>query len=196
MPETEVTVHVNRESADGLETAASAVEVDGSFALRLAGHDAPAHVHCRLAGDLDRIASLAEGNYYVEPDAVTTVPIRVDADAIDGPVEGALEVVAGYGAETASIAVTVVPGPPAVDVDDSLTEPADTESEPTGIERLLDRLAGVGGLEPATLAVAALGLLAIVVGGATAATIGGPVTAAGLMIVLAGVAVALLLLVR
>ncbi len=196
MPDTEVTVHVNRESADGLETAASAVEVEGSFALRLAGHDAPAHVHCRLGGDLERIASLAEGNYYVEPDAVTTVPVGVDADAIDEPVEGNLEVVAGYGAETASIAVTVVPGPPAVDVDDSLAEPADTGPESTESGRILDRIAGVGGLEPATLAVAALGLVAIGVGGATAATIGGPVTAAGLVIVLVGVAVALLLLVQ
>ncbi|OAQ51200.1 hypothetical protein HTG_17820 [Natrinema mahii] len=195
MPETEVTVHVNRESTDDLETAASAVEVDGSFALRLAGHDAPAHVHCRLAGDLERIAALEEGNYYVEPNAVTTVPVGVDADSIDGPVEGTLEVLTGYGAESISIAVTVVPGPPAVDVDDSLAAPADTEPEPTGIERTLDRIVG-DGLEPATLAVAALGLVAIGVGGATAATIGGPVTAAGLVIVLVGVAVALVLLVR
>ncbi|OLZ41448.1 hypothetical protein A6E15_10835 [Natrinema saccharevitans] len=194
MPDTEVTVHVNRESTDALETAASALEVDGSFAVRLAGHDAPAHVHCRLAGDLERIAALEEGNYYVEPNAVTTVPVAVDADAIDGPVEGTLEVLTGYGAESIAIAVTVVPGPPAVDVDDSLAAPADTEPEATEIDPPLDRL--VGGLEPATLAVAALGLVAIGVGGATAATIGGPVTAAGLVIVLAGVAVGLLLLVR
>ncbi|AGB32553.1 hypothetical protein C488_12843 [Natrinema pellirubrum DSM 15624] len=194
MPDTEVTVHVNRESTGTLETAASALEVDGSFSLRLKGHSAPAHAHCRLAGDLERIAALEEGNYYVEPNAVTTVPVAVDADGIDGPVEGTLEVLTGYGAESITIPVTVVPGPSAVDVDDSLAEPASPEPASAEVEQPLARL--IGGLEPATLAVAALGLVAIGVGGATAATIGGPVTAAGLVIVFVGVAVALLLLVR
>jgi len=196
VPPTEVTVHVNRGSADALEPSSTSLETDDSFLLSLSGHESPAHVHCRLAGDLERIASLEEANYFVEPDGVTTVPIAVNADVIERPVGGHLEVLTGYGSESISIAVTVVPGPPDVDVDESLAEPARSEPEPTTLERAVDRVSDIAGLEPGTLAVLALGLVSVGIAALTAASIGSPVVTAGLAIVVVGFAVALFLLVQ
>ena len=188
----EVTVHVNRGSAASLETDVDAFETRSSFDLLLDGHGSPAHVHCRLAGDLERIATLETSNYYVEATGETFVPVHVAADAIDDPVEGELEVLAGYGSESLSIPVVVKPAPAEVDVDDSLAEPGSSSPEPTLLERALAAV----GLEPATIAVVALGLLAVGIGAVTAAAFGGPVATAGVAIVVLGFCVALALLVR
>lgn len=185
-----VTVHVNRGAADSLETAVSSLETTDSFALRLESYGPPAHVHCRLEGDLARIATLEESNYYVEADGRTIVPIHVTAERIDGPVEGELEVVTGYGSESLSIPVTVDPSPDAIDVDESLGKPHEPGPEPTVPDRVL---AGKG-LDPATLAVVALGLVAIGIATTSAATLGGSVALTGLVVVAAGFCVALLLL--
>ncbi|WP_226481690.1 DUF7524 family protein [Natrinema amylolyticum] len=196
MSGTEVTVHVNRGAANALEAASETLETSESFGVLLHGHETPAHVHCRLDDDLDRIASLSETNYYIEPDTVTAVPVAVNADVIDRPVDGRLEVLAGYGSESVTIDVTVIPGPPDVDVDESLAEPARPEPDPTALERAIDRFTALSGLEPATLVVLALGAVAVSVAALTAATIGGPVATAGMGIVVAGVLVALLLLLQ
>ena len=186
----EVTVHVNRGSADSLETATDTLEVRGSFDLLLQSHGPPAHVHCRLAGDVERISTVDTSNHYVEPDGETIVRVRVAAEAIETPVEGELEVLTGYGSESLSIPVTVRPAPAAVDIDESLADPAPKESDPTPLERALVAT----GLEPATVAVVALGLFAIGIGAVTTATIGGPLATIGLGIVVLGVAVGLFLL--
>lgn len=188
----EVIVHVNRGAGDSLESAVGHLEVRGSFDLRLQSHGTPAHVHCRLDGDLERIASLPESNYYVDADDELVVLIRVDAEAIDRPVEGTLEVLTGYGSESIAIPVTVKPAPGDVDVDDSLAKPSQSTPEPGLLERV-----GTGiGIEPATLGVVALGLVAVAIAAMTAATIGGPVAMASLAIVGVGFLVALVLLVR
>lgn len=196
MSPTEVTVHVNRRSANALEPASTALETDGSFRLSLQGHESPAHVHCRLDGDLERIASLGSANYYVEPDSVTAVPIAVDTDAVEQPVDGRLEVLTGYGSESVSIDVTVVPGPPDVDVDESLAEPTRTEPEPTPLEQAIGRITTVSGLDPGTVAVLLLGVVALAIAMLTTASIGGPVATAGLAVVVVGFAVALFLLLQ
>jgi hypothetical protein len=196
VPGTEVTVHVNRGTATPLEATSDALETSDSFALLLQGHETPAHVHCRLSGDLERVASLGETNYYVEPESTVPVPITVTTDGLDRPVDGHLEVVTGYGSESVSIAVTAVPGRPDVDVDESLAEPVRSEPEPTTLERWGARMAPAGGFEPATLVVLALGLVAIGIATVTTATIGGPLATAGLGVVAGGVLVALFLLLQ
>lgn len=188
----EVTVHVNRGSTDSLETAVSTLETRGSFNLVLQSHGPPAHAHCRLHGDLERIATLDTSNYYVESEGETIVPIRVNAEVIDSPIEGTLEVLTGYGSESLPIPVTVAPALGEVDIDESLAEPAQPTPQPTALERVL----AVTGLEPATLAIVVLGLVTIGIGIVTTATIGGSVATAGLAIVVAGFAVALFLLGR
>lgn len=188
----EVTVHVNRGVADSLEADVEGVETRESFALVLESHGSPAHVHCRLDGDLERIGRIEEANYYVAADGETIVPVDVAAGNLDEPVRGTLEVSVGYGSESLAIPVTVAPAPASVDVDESLAEPAPPEPESTDLERLL----GTVGLEPGTVAVVALALVAVGVGTVTAATINGLVGTVGTAIVMAGVVVAIGLLLR
>ncbi|SDJ89959.1 DUF7524 family protein [Natronorubrum texcoconense] len=187
----EVTVHVNRGSADSLETAVGTLETRESFGLLLESHGPPAHVHCRLGGDLERIASLETSNYYVESEGETYVPVHVASEAIDRPVEGTLEVLTGYGSESLSIPVVAKPAPGEVDVDDSLAEPAQREPEPSALERAVTAT----GLEPATLVVVALGIVAVAIATTTAAAIGGPLAMVGVGIVAIGFCVAVALLV-
>ncbi|WP_436347743.1 DUF7524 family protein [Natronorubrum sp. FCH18a] len=188
----EATVHVNRGSADSLETAVGTLETRDSFNLVLESHGPPAHVHCRLAGDLERIATLETSNYYVESEGETIVPVHVASETIDRPVEGVLEVLTGYGSESLSIPVVAKPAPAAVDVDDSLGKPPQSEPEPTAFERAV----AASGLEPATLVVVALGIVAVGIATTTAAAIGGPLAMAGVGIVAIGFCVAVLLLLQ
>nr|WP_206335576.1 hypothetical protein [Natronolimnobius sp. AArcel1] len=175
-----------------------AVEARGSFALNLQGHDAPAHVHCRLNGDrrFSQIVSIDGPNYYVQANETLTVPVSVAATDIDEPLEGELEVLTGYGSESETIDVTVKPKPATVDIDESFSKPrAETTSEQSPLEQALER-AGSVGLEPGTLALGVLGILALGIGVSTAATIGGPAAMIGLLVVAGGVVTALALLVR
>ena len=188
----EVTVHVNRGSTDSLEAAVTTLETRGSFNLLLDGNERPAHVHCRLHGGLERIATLETSNYYVEADGETVVPVHVAAENLETPIEGTLEVVTGYGSETIMVPVVVKPAPGPVDVDESLAEPATPTPEPSTLERVVT----TSGLDPVTLAVVALGLVAIGIATATAATVGGTLSMIGVGIVAVGFCVALVLLVR
>ncbi|RKD95670.1 DUF7524 family protein [Halopiger aswanensis] len=197
---TEVTVHVNRESPDTLEAATTTVSTRGSFVLALRGHESPAHVHCRLADadpSFSRHVSIDQSNYYVEAGETIAVPVGVDAEGIDEPVTGRLEVVTGYGSESVTIDVTVKPKPAAVDVDESLSKPPsrDQSTDRTAAEKVLKRLFGAGGLDAGTLAVLALGLIALAIATATAATIGGLAATFGFVVVAGGVVIALALLI-
>ncbi|SFB74748.1 hypothetical protein SAMN05444422_101690 [Halobiforma haloterrestris] len=208
MSTNEITVHVNRGDSDSLEVEATgddtatdtepasaaaspdpSLEFEGarSGTLILRGHGTPAHVHCRLDGDLARVASIDRPNYYVEPDDVTAVPIALGADVdLEGPIEGRLEVLTGYGSESVAIDVIVRPGPPEIDVDETLAEPSRTEPDPS----LVERLAAGSGIDPGTIAVGALGLVAVAIATMTAMTIGGLAAMAGLVAVVVGVVVA------
>lgn len=194
MPKPTVTVHVNRNSPERLEPAVGTFETAESFTLILEGHDSPAHVHCRLDGPLDRVASLTGSNYYVEPEAQTPVAIDVNADGIEEPVEGTLEVLTGYGAESVSIEITIEPAPPSVEIDESLAKPNRSSSEPS--TPLLEQLEAVSGAQSSTIAVLALGLVAVVIAMTAAVTIGGPIATAGLTVVVLGFVAALGLLFR
>lgn len=195
MPKPTVTVHVNRHSPERLEPAVGTFETAESFTLLLEGHDSPAHVHCRLDGSLDRVASLSGSNYYVEPDAQTPVAIDVNAEGIEEPVRGTLEVLTGYGAESVSIEITVEPAPPSVEVDESLAKPNQSPSEPSP-PPLLERFEGASGAQSSTMAVLALALVALAIATVAATTVGGPIATAGLTVVVLGFVAALGLLFR
>lgn len=180
----ELTIEINREGGESLEPNSRTIDTEGSFAIRLRGHTVPAHAHCRLEGELSRVGSLEQPNYYVEPDEEVLVPVSVPQ--VDEPVSGTLEISIGYGAEVARIAVEVVPGPPEVDVDDSLGEPHRPEPEPS----LLESISNAVGANPATLGVVALACIALAVAALTAGSIGGPVALVGVLIVAVGIVVA------
>ncbi|AHF99109.1 hypothetical protein HALLA_09880 [Halostagnicola larsenii XH-48] len=184
MSGTELTFEINRDTGESLEANSTTIEAEGSFAVRLRGHNVPAHAHCRLEGDLSRLGSLEQPNYYVEPNEEIVVPISVPD--IDEPVSGTLEVSIGYGAEAVQIDVEVVPGPPEVDVDESLSEPHRPEPEPSLTEAFTDAT----GVDPATLGVVALAGVALAVAALTAGSIGGPIALVGFLIVAIGIVVA------
>ncbi|RQG92542.1 DUF7524 family protein [Natrarchaeobius chitinivorans] len=190
MRETEITVHVNRGNANTLETDTGSLETHRKISVVFRGHDRPAHVHLRLGGDLDRAVSIGNPNYYLEPDGVTVVSIDVEADHLEAPVDGELEVVTGYGSESLSIDVTIVPPPPEVDIDESLAQPTRSAPEPS----LTERAASAIGFGTSTAGVLVLGIVALGIATLTAATVGGFVALLGFAIVVAGVVVALWLL--
>ncbi|WP_459884825.1 DUF7524 family protein [Halostagnicola bangensis] len=179
-----LTLEINREAGESLEASSTMIDTEGSFGILLRGHNVPAHAHCRLEGELSRIASLEQPNYYVEPGEEKAVPVSVPE--IDDPIAGTLEVSIGYGAETVAIDIEVVPGPPEVDVDDSLGEPQRPDPEPSALEEF----SSVSGFEPATLGVVALAIVALAVAALTAGSIGGPIALVGVLTVAVGVVVA------
>ena len=188
----EFTVRVGHEGTDTIEAAVDTFESRGSFGVVLENHAGPTHVHCRLDGELPRIASLEESNYYVEAERQTFVPVLVDD--LESEARGRLELSTGYGAASTTVDVTVLPARTAVDVDESLTRPPENEPEPTPFERALESVTGGGGLGPAGFAVIALAVIALALGVVTAGVVGGPVAVAGVRVVTVGVAVALFLL--
>jgi hypothetical protein len=80
----------------------------GPFHVELRNAGGPVHVHLRLAGGLSEVARLEGVNHYVGDETTNAVPVGV----VPGrePVSGRIEIVSGYGAETAKVDVTVVPG--------------------------------------------------------------------------------------
>ncbi|WIV68696.1 hypothetical protein QQ977_03825 [Natrialbaceae archaeon AArc-T1-2] len=188
MPGEEITVHVSHEGPDTIAAATDSLEVRESFGIVLESHGGPAHVHCRLDDALDRVVTLENTNYYVEPPEETYVPVFVDD--VDEPVTGRLEVSTGYGATATTVAVTVAPSPAGVEVDESLSRPREPEPEPTPLERI------VAGVDSGTLGVLALGAVAIGTAAVTAAVVGGFVAFVGFLVVAVGVGVALVLLLR
>ncbi|ELY99929.1 hypothetical protein C482_09183 [Natrialba chahannaoensis JCM 10990] len=187
-------VHVDRKQEDALSPERNAIETNSSFVVELHGQGSPAHVHCRLSGDIAHVASLRTPNYYIEPDAVTPVPIDITADGLDQPVCGELELLTGYGSESVSITVTVTPPPKGVDVDESLAAPARSadDEQPTLVEEITTQL-GIK-TDLGVLAVIGLGIFALALAVAVTSAVGGPVATIGVGIVFAGVAVALFLL--
>jgi len=193
---TEIVVDVNRGSANTLEADTDrleiSVETNPRLAIQLRGHERPAHVHCRLEGDLGRIARIDQPNHYVGPDDVTMVPIAIDATDLAEPIEGAVEIVTGYGSESIGIEVVLRPPGPPIEVDDSFSKPRRDRSTAT-TTRAADVATGVD-IDSPTVWIVGLGLFAVAISLLTAATIGSLVALVGVAIVVAGVAIALWLL--
>lgn len=189
MTSEEVTVHIARDDPDSLEAGASSIETRESFGVVLRNHGSPVHVHCGLGGNLTRIASMDQSNYYVEADEEAYVPVIVDG--VEGPVSGTLEVSTGYGAQSVRIDVTVNPDPSPVDVDESLGHPTRSEPEPTG-GSFVDAV----GVEPETIAIVALGVVAVLIALVAAVVVGGTAATVGFLVVAGGVGAALALLLR
>ncbi|WP_312908821.1 DUF7524 family protein [Natronosalvus caseinilyticus] len=199
------TVTVDRTGSDSLTASASSLEASHPFEIRLESEGGPAHVHCRLTGELAGAASIEalnggngnarDGNHYVDPDRPTPIMIDFDPVALEAPLEGSIVLSTGYGATETTLSVTLLPTTRPVDVDQTLGEPAREEPEPTALERAVEQLRAVSGLDPGTLGVLALAVLAIAIAWSTAAVIGGTVAYVSVLIVSVGVVVAVALLV-
>ena len=132
------------------------------FSIELSNRGRSTHVHLHLDDDLDRVASIADANHYVEDEAVKRV--HVSATGVDEPVHGKLKVVTGYGSNTTYVDVRIDPppevAPDEVVVDERLSKPPERSPPqpwPTrlvaGIERAVER-GGVPALLVSFLAVA------------------------------------------
>jgi len=132
VPET-LSVHLNREGPRELDVERAALETDRSFVLEFVNHGQPLHVHLHPSETLDGVVTPAETQVYVEEEATRRVDVSVPRQS--GPVEGTLGVVTGYGAEEASVAVSVTSerkdGGPDVAVDDTLAEKTAVEPDTT-----------------------------------------------------------------
>lgn len=126
MPGT-LTVYINADGTNSVSAEQPTFETAGPFDVVLVNEGTPAHVHVRLDDALSRGARLEATNHYLDADSSRVVHVRT----LDGerPVTGTLEVVTGYGAESAAVEVTLndphADNPP-VEVDESLAEPQST----------------------------------------------------------------------
>jgi hypothetical protein len=168
-----LTVHLNREGPQSI-AAPQAFEATGEFSVYLRNHGTPLHAHVSLDNSLSEVARVVTPNRYVEEGA--TRRVRIEVDDGERPVDGRLEIVTGYGAETAYVSVTLRDPEtvePDVAVDESLSRPNRPPSRSGGDpERLL-----FGGLVAIAL------LLATV----TALLVDQLLVTVGVFVVLAGV---------
>jgi hypothetical protein len=185
----ELPVHVSRRELHSLDVPAS-FETDGHFDVVFINHDQAVHVHLRLDDTLSEVASLEANNHYVDGESRRAVRVNVDTETLRrGPVAGRLEFASGYGATTRRVDVelgSTEGDSPAVDVGESLATPPDPDS--SGPDRSLPS-------SPET-AVSVLGALALAVAVLAAVSLDATLVLVGALAVLAGVVVALLLLVR
>lgn len=174
-------VHLNRDGPHSIAVEPAEFEAGGAFDIVLRNHGTALHVHLHLDDDLSRQATLGSTNHYVEEEAVRRVRVTVGQPL--EPVEGRLKLVTGYGSETeyARIALREVDSEPRrVRVDEALGQPPPA-ADPSPLVDVDD------------LPVVALAGIAVLVAAVAAVLIGGPTAVLGLLIVVVGVAVAVLL---
>jgi hypothetical protein len=182
-------VHVNREELHALDVP-DAFETTGSFDLRLVNHGQSVHVHLHLDDALSEVATIDATNHFVDGQSERAVRVHVDGD---DPVRGKLKVASAYGAQTRYVDVDVVEPEETeetVTVDESLSKPqpktVPAESGDSLTDALVDNpevlVLGLGGVALVVAIVAALVLEEIVV-------------VLGTLAVLAGVLVAMYVLV-
>lgn len=195
MPDT-LPVHVNREELHGVEVP-NTFETTGSFAIELDNHGEPLHVHLHLDDALSDVATLEANNHYVEAESTRLVQVDVRGPA---SVRGKLKVVSAYGATTRYVDV-VISKPDeqegSVRVDESLNKPrpkGPTGGGPTGggpadgsSSMLSDR---------PDIGVLALGGVALVAATYAAVVLQNTAVVLGALAVLAGVLVAVYMLVQ
>ncbi len=190
MPADSIAIHVNREDNGDIDVTPPAIETDRSFDLEVANHGEPVHLHARASDDIADVVRIRESNPYVESDGWTVVPVVVDGHT--GPRSGTIELATRFGANSATVDVTLTGGvgpEQRVDVDERLAKPPARE---------LDDATDM--TDPSAVPVETLGLiglagLALLVALAATVLVGGPYAFFGVAIVLAGILVAGYLLV-
>lgn len=133
----ELPVHISREGLHSLEVP-NAIEVDGSFVVRLINHGQSLHVHLHLDDALSEVAMLDAGNHFVEGDSERHIRIDVDTERVDENLLGKLKVAAGHGSKTRYVDVSISEPEPIrkeVEVDESLAKPQPAPANPGLIEQ-------------------------------------------------------------
>lgn len=203
MPPEEVTVTVDRKGPQPLEARPSKLEVlaGDRFGIAIENEGSSAHVHCRITGELGDHLSIDQSNHYVEAGSDAYISLR--APDVDRELEGTLAISTGYGATTVYVGITVTTAPEEIEVDETLGIPAGgssgsggggrfvqpASSGPAGGSRNRNR-GTVGGMDRTTLAIAIVGVVAMLVAVGSAAAVGGTGGLLAVLTIGAAVAVA------
>jgi hypothetical protein len=170
------TVHLNREGPQSI-AAPQAFEATGEFSVYLRNHGTPLHAHVSLDDTLAKVARVVTPNRYVEEGA--TRRVRIEVEGGNRPIEGRLQVVTGYGAETAYVSVTLR-DPETVEPDVAVDEEL---GRPTAAP---DR----SGADPERLMLGGFLVVALLLAVITALLVEELLVTIGVLVVLAGVVVA------
>lgn len=176
-----LTVHLNKDGPQSIEVP-QAFETASDFDVVLQNHGEPLHVHVRLDQTLSSIATVRTPNRYVE--AETTRRIRVAVEDGDRPVDGRIEIVTGFGANTGYISATIRD---ATAIDETVTVDERLGKPPTSGES--------PGSNPERILLIAVAIISIfLAGGIAIATQNIVVTVIGVLVMLSVVVATFLLL--
>lgn len=186
----ELPVHISREEIHDLAVPES-FSAEGTFDVVFRNHGQSVHVHVHLEGDLAAVASIDASNHYVEGESQRAVRINVNTDRLpDVPVTGKLKLVSAYGATTRWVDVEVTPpvgNEGSVEVDESLAEPQPRDEDDEQTTPLLDS---------PELQVIGLGAFAVAIAVLVAVLVQDALVMVGALGVLAGLLVAVYLVVQ
>ena len=162
-----------REASDRLETT-------GGFVVAVENVGRATHVHFALEGDLAEETAITEPNRFVDSGERLEVPIRIDAAA--RPLDGAVIVATGYGAEEVRIPIVIEDDP----TTPTPTPAPERHEQPGGrLERL--RSAVPAALSNDTLAFAAVAIGAIALAALAVLVTNSPVVLVGALLVIGAV---------
>ncbi|MDY6818269.1 MAG: hypothetical protein SVG88_06365 [Halobacteriales archaeon] len=188
-----LSIDLNRQGPHSIEVSDSDFQTTGPFEIVLENHGESLHVHLNILDDeLADVVSLPAVNHFIE--AEDTRRITVDVAPSPRPVSGKLKVATRYGSEVSYVDLNLIEPteePDRVIVDDRLSKPQPADS--AGADRSLDLTAWLADLP---VAVIALVVVAVLIAGYAATAIESTVVTVGVIIVLAGVTLALGLLFR
>ncbi|MFC6836028.1 DUF7524 family protein [Halomarina ordinaria] len=158
----------------------------GSFEVLLRNHGSATRVHLSLDDALAGVATVDASHHYVTEGDTERATVEVAPDAAT---RGRLTVAVAYGATTADVSVEVEPTvseKPPVEVDESLSEPADGNERPT--ESLAAVTRGASGGDTTTVPAVALGGVAVALAAATVTTDGAVAVVLAVLAVVAALA--------
>jgi len=180
-----LTVHLSRNELHEVEPASPDFETDGTFVIEFVNHGRAAHVHVHPDDALARW-SRGHGTEHLRRDGYRSTG-GGDGPGRPAPAPRVARRLGRLRGNEASIDVGLVSSPePDLPVDETLAEPSGDAAEGTlSLSRLIDEDG---------LPVLALALVALVVAVGAAFVIGDVVVAAGALVVLVGVAAAVLTL--
>jgi len=159
-------VHLNSDERHAIEPVESSLAVAEGFEVIIENHGDASHVNIGLGGDLAAGGAVATPNPFVPTEE--TIRIAVDITTAHRPLEGVLTISTGYGQTRVELPISVVT-PQQTGVDAAPT-PKRANGSGTGetvplsdLQNLVDSFD-----DPGTIALVALGVLALVLAVATA----------------------------
>ncbi|MBS3760414.1 DUF7524 family protein [Halodesulfurarchaeum sp.] len=124
-----LTVYLNREGLNTVETDKTAVNATRSVDIVLENHGKPTHVHLHMNDDLAMMGSIEEPNQFVPKGEWREVELQL-TEAAQG--SGRLEITVGYGQERESVEIEVEPPEDTEETSNAGPDKIDTVGENAG----------------------------------------------------------------